>query len=451
MGPGYRRVRLLALALVCSGFLVTRIHRAQSGHDGDWPLVVQAGQETLQVTVPLELARRPTLPRPDSKYPFQHYDAERPPQFKLTDGSDVSAYFKDVSNITCFSLGTDFSNTTGDICTCLKGWTATDCSLPDSVSSSKRFRRRWTNKKIRRRVGPARRVINALNFNHELDLLEIRLHELYSVVDVFIVCESNYSALGEPKPLRLLPQLMKGFLAEYQDKIVHVVLNHFPDKGREDGWYADGYQRTFLWKHGRQRISGLRDDDLFVLTDADEIPRAGALAFLKTHEGYGEPMFLRLRWSLYGFFWLHMQEHVQVLSVCTVRFLSKVLKDDASRLRREEIPPEAEDVYGGALEEWVLGQNSVSNAGWHCSWCFDTEGLRIKLRSAQKDDGIRWGDFPEKTTNRYLRVLVKRGLWFDGKKVSKAGALERGVTVPAHVMDNPKFRYLLEAASSTTS
>ncbi|KAL3226338.1 hypothetical protein MRX96_004431 [Rhipicephalus microplus] len=350
----YRRARLLALALLGSGFLVARIHRAQLG--GGAAPVVLTGQQALQVTIPLELSQKPASRPPIKllKYPF---------------------------------------------------------SLPEAISSSKRFRRRWTNRKVHRRSGKPRRIVNAININHELDLLEVRLRELHNVVDVFVICESNYSARGEPKPLHLLPELRKGFLAPYQDKIVHVFLDHFPSKGREDGWFADGYQRSFLWRQAKKQLSGLRDDDLFVLTDADEIPRAGPLAYLKTHEGFGEPMFLRLRWTLYGFFWQHVQEHVQVLSVCTMRFLSRVLRNDAARLRREDIPVNSEELYGGELEDWTLGQNDDYNAGWHCSWCFDIEGLRVKL--------------------------------------NRACSLGGG-TVPSCVMDDVKYGYLLTPDNGTT-
>ncbi|KAL1431145.1 hypothetical protein MTO96_014532 [Rhipicephalus appendiculatus] len=319
----YRRARLLALALLGSGFLVARIHRAQLG--GGAAPVVLTGQQALQVTIPLELSQRPASQPPTKlpKYPFKYYDPHQPPRHKVR-AKDLLSYFEPCWQ--CHVLRT---------------------CLPETISSSKRFRRRWTNKKVHRRSGRPRRIVNAININHELDLLEVRLRELYNVVDVFVVCESNYSARGEPKPLHLLPELRKGFLAPYQDKIVHVFLDHFPNKGREDGWFADGYQRTFLWRQAKKQLSGLRDDDLFVLTDADEIPRAGPLAYLKTHEGFGEPMFLRLRWTLYGFFWQHVQEHVQVLSVCTMRFLSRVLRNDAARLRREDIPVNSEELYGG--------------------------------------------------------------------------------------------------------
>ena len=55
-------------------------------------------------------------------------------------------------------------------------------------------------------------------------------------------------------------------------------------------------------------------------------------------------------------------------------------------------------------------------AGHHCSWCFDAEGIRLKLISAQADDKPRWGDYPDKLELPYLEGLIQNGEWFDGTK-----------------------------------
>ncbi len=40
-------------------------------------------------------------------------------------------------------------------------------------------------------------------FNNELDMLEIRLYELYDYVDLFLIGESNLTLSGKPKPFYL--------------------------------------------------------------------------------------------------------------------------------------------------------------------------------------------------------------------------------------------------------
>ena len=52
-------------------------------------------------------------------------------------------------------------------------------------------------------------MIYAIIVNHELDFTEIRLRELASVVDVFIIQESNYSNYGKVKQLEFLSEMIK--------------------------------------------------------------------------------------------------------------------------------------------------------------------------------------------------------------------------------------------------
>lgn len=125
---------------------------------------------------------------------------------------------------------------------------------------------------------------------------------------MYIVCESNYTANGDVKPLYLLEKLNSGFMASFHQRIVHVQLNKFPERGRHDGWFIDMYLRTYMGLSGLKRISGLRPDDLFVLLDADEIPTKEVLMFFKLYDGYPEPVRLGLRWSVFGFFWKRKKE-----------------------------------------------------------------------------------------------------------------------------------------------
>ena len=66
-----------------------------------------------------------------------------------------------------------------------------------------------------------------------------------------------------------------------QDKIAYVFLGHFTEKGKTNGWYADSYLRTHLSRQGLRLVSGLRDDDIFLYLDADELPTREMLLFLK--------------------------------------------------------------------------------------------------------------------------------------------------------------------------
>ena len=63
-----------------------------------------------------------------------------------------------------------------------------------------------------------------------------------------------------------------------------------------------------------------------------------------------------------------------------------------------------------------LGTRS-NPAGWHCSYCFTPSGIRKKLTDAQNGDFPRWGDYPEKLNLTYIAGLIRRGFYFDEKKM----------------------------------
>lgn len=81
-------------------------------------------------------------------------------------------------------------------CVCRPGWHGPYCGVPTMVYHSNLP----TKERLIPRETP-RRVINAININHEFDLLHARLHELADAVDLFLICESNFTAYGDKRPL----------------------------------------------------------------------------------------------------------------------------------------------------------------------------------------------------------------------------------------------------------
>ncbi|XP_004913813.1 beta-1,4-mannosyl-glycoprotein 4-beta-N-acetylglucosaminyltransferase isoform X2 [Xenopus tropicalis] len=329
-------------------------------------------------------------------------------------------------------------------CVCLPGWYGPSCGVPTVVQHSNLP----TKDRLTPRSKP-RRVINAININHEFDLLEARFHELNGVVDVFLVCESNFTAYGEARPLLFRQMLLNGTFDYIKSKVVYVYLNHFPEGGKQDGWIADDYLRTFLTRNGVGRLRNLRDDDLFIIDDADEIPSREGLLFLKLYDGWTEPVAFHMRKSLYGFFW-KQPGTLDVISACTVGMLRYVYGMDGIRLRRREyytMPNfrQYENKTGHILVQWSVG-SPLHFAGWHCSWCFPPEGIYYKLISAQNGDFPRWGDYEDKRDLNYIRWLIKTGGWFDGTKQEYPPAdPHEHMYAPKYIMENTqRFSYLVK-------
>ena len=77
-------------------------------------------------------------------------------------------------------------------------------------------------------------------------MLEARFLEINDVVDVFLILESNFTAYGDAKPLRLFEAIREGKYANYSSKIVHIVLDFFPEEAKKDGWIIDNLLRDHI-------------------------------------------------------------------------------------------------------------------------------------------------------------------------------------------------------------
>lgn len=108
-----------------------------------------------------------------------------------------------------------------------------------------------------------RRAWDAFLFCDELDLLEARLTELDDVVDRHVLVEAPVTFQGDPKPLHYLEN--SGRFAPWKDKIIHVVADL---GGCGDHWDREHASRAAV----TQGLGDLADDDIFLLSDVDEIP-----------------------------------------------------------------------------------------------------------------------------------------------------------------------------------
>ncbi|XP_050715550.1 uncharacterized protein LOC126998157 isoform X2 [Eriocheir sinensis] len=397
-------------------------------------------------------------------YKFKAYDSHKP--FKMTMKDDQTEHFADIGEATCFTAGTDVEATSrgvGGGCHCLEGYFGVDCGIPEAAWFDT-YRNKHPNTKLRQRKVP-RRVINGVTVNHEFAMFEARLHELYEVVDVFIIAESNYTAHGDPKAFLFLERLRSGYMREFQDKILYVSLDTFPRISKTNGWIADSYLRLHLSNKGLPLLKDLRDDDLFVLSDADELPTREVITFLKVYDGYPEPIGLTYQWNVFGFFWKvppkdtwsiwfkGAKEMVsEVNSVATIGMLTKVLYNNAFYIRktglwryyklRKKMKKYREE--GHLVKEWVLG-SAGHYAGWHCSWCFSPVNIVVKMNSAQADDKPRWGNMPEKKNLTYIASRIREGVWFDEEvHYIPARNTKARFYAPRYFMQHPeRYRSLL--------
>lgn len=117
-------------------------------------------------------------------------------------------------------------------------------------------------------------IYDCFLFSNELDLLEIRLNELKDTVDKFVLLESDHTISGIPKPLYYHDNADR--FKEFEDKIIHVVYD-YPQEIKnvilpqchienKEAWIRESLSRDLI----RENV-GVKNDDIVIIADADEI------------------------------------------------------------------------------------------------------------------------------------------------------------------------------------
>lgn len=144
-------------------------------------------------------------------------------------------------------------------------------------------------------------IYDCFPFFNELDLLEMRLNTLNGVVDKFIIAEATRNHSGKAKRLNFAANRER--FAAFSGKIEYVVVD---DLLNEEEIAKDSYNNPWI-NENRQRnailraLSGLKDDDIVIISDLDELPRpekvVEAVALLRSGKNS-----VRLGMGNYGYF-----------------------------------------------------------------------------------------------------------------------------------------------------
>ena len=127
------------------------------------------------------------------------------------------------------------------------------------------------------------RIFDCFSFFNELDLLEIRLNELDSVVDVFVLVEATRTFQKKPKPLYY--EENKKRFEKFNHKIHHVVVDTYPNFFAKfkvpKAMDYDHYQKDQV----KKALTNCAPNDLIIFSDADEIPNPALLVKYKNIPG----------------------------------------------------------------------------------------------------------------------------------------------------------------------
>jgi beta-1,4-mannosyl-glycoprotein beta-1,4-N-acetylglucosaminyltransferase len=234
------------------------------------------------------------------------------------------------------------------------------------------------------------KVIDATLFSVELEMLEIRLEELWPYVDVFLIVEVNITFTGLPKPLIFHENRQRFAWAESKIVYRQITEDHdlLADESRDAryGWINEERTRDAVTWYLRNAVH-VADKDLVLMCDVDEIPSAATMSLLRSCEGYDRVMHLNLESFMYSF-----EFSLKDLPLYSTLAQVKTWWSDATYNHTRS-----------AEAERILLQ-----AGWHCSFCFRkiTE-FQFKMVAFSHADRLL---YPEKMLNpNYIQERLCSG------------------------------------------
>ena len=208
------------------------------------------------------------------------------------------------------------------------------------------------------------KIYDCFMFANELDVLDIRLRELYDVVDYFVIVEATHSHKGVPKPLYFADNQSR--FQEFAAKIRHIVIDDMP-MDTADPWVRENHQRQGITRG----LADAQPHDWIIVSDADEIPRPAAVQTLRN-----------CQYSMVGY---HMSVSYFRLNYVATRMERDLVWTVAYRHGVGVTPQEARNLrkhlHNRALQmanPHTVG--AIRYGGWHFSYLGDADFVANKIR-----------------------------------------------------------------------
>lgn len=270
-----------------------------------------------------------------------------------------------------------------------------------------------------------RKIYDLFMVRAELDLLEIRLEELWDQVDYFVMLESAVTHTDRPKPL-YVTENWNRFQRYHKKMILHVL--DYNNTNFSNTWARENFQRNAMYDQIFPYLTGHQKpniNDVILISDLDEIPKAEVLEILRNCVF---PPILRLASKMYYYSFQFLQNvndeywpHPQATFYAGDKTIPpQVIRDNGTDHKLPEIP----------------------NAGWHCSYCLDKlEEIVIKLGSSPHTEF----DKPSYTDRALIFHRAHNGLDLFNRSDVFFDRIIDNQDIPEYVKFNrKKFIYMLD-------
>lgn len=242
-------------------------------------------------------------------------------------------------------------------------------------------------------------VYDCFQFFNEIDVLLIRLNTLKNIVDKFVISEATVTFSNLPKPLNF--EANRELFKEFEDKIIYRVVDDTPVGYSHD---MDHFQKNAV----ARGLTDVKDDDIIIFSDLDEIPDPetlkGVINRIKANENNDAEMVYHLAQRMF-YCYLNMEEVTGKLLSFTGEFPdiehnmwlgAKVCRYDVLNKRGIELY----DLRRAEAKEYGV---RVPNGGWHFGYM---GGHNVKSVGERVSDKVKSAAHQEVNKKSILKEAV---------------------------------------------
>jgi beta-1,4-mannosyl-glycoprotein beta-1,4-N-acetylglucosaminyltransferase len=213
-------------------------------------------------------------------------------------------------------------------------------------------------------------VYDCFPFFNELDLLEIRLNVLSSVVDKFVIVEADRTFSNQPK--QLFFEQNKNRYAEFLGKIIYIKLTEY--LVLETPWMFEDYQRNMI-------MEGLKNcvpEDIILISDLDEIPNPDIIKYYKKNGIF------QLEQTMCCYFLNYrniLQKYWYGTRILTYNDILKNTTENHSYSYSDTLIESLNQGCTPTKIRMIKDFPVIKNGGWHFSYLGGIEQIKYKIKS----------------------------------------------------------------------
>jgi len=260
------------------------------------------------------------------------------------------------------------------------------------------------------------KIYDCFIFNHEIELLKIRLNILDKYVDKFIITEGDLTFTGSPKVSNYLKN--KENFKKWEEKIIH---NPIKIPNLKGPWEREIFSRNSMID-----LDIFEDKDILIMSDSDEIPN---------------PLVIK-EWPN----WISSDTHFSLEQSCYAYWINNLYSNKwyGSRIATYKYMKnkKAHDIREATEAEYELSGSIITNGGWHFTYLGDEKYIREKLSSFCHTEF----DVPEITDN--ISENLAKGKDILNRSKIKYKRVDLDYSFPEFLINNQeKYSHLIKSSA----